>query len=101
MWMYFRGFERLIVTFCVPLLLYIGYRLFVLGVTGEMKLTAKMRDWSGSAAAVAPGSLCFMLGVALGSYVMFSKVTVTTPGPDGQTTSFLGGAGEQAANPLS
>jgi len=45
--------------------------------------------------------LCFMLGVALGSYVMFSKVTVTTPGPDGQTTSFLGGAGEQAANPLS
>jgi hypothetical protein len=98
MWMYFRGFERLIVTFCVPLLIYIGYRLFVTGVTGEMKITAKMRMWSGSITAVAPGSLCFLLGVALGSYVMFSKVTANAP--DGSVLSFLGG-GEQATYPLS
>ena len=49
MWMYFRGFERLIVTFCVPLLLYIGYRLFVLGVTGEMKLKDVLERTGGRA----------------------------------------------------
>jgi hypothetical protein len=99
MWMYFRGFERLIVTLCVPLLLYIGYRLFMTGVTGDMKITANMTKWSGSITAVTPGSLCFLLGVVLGSYVMFSKVTDTAP--DGNTVSMLGGSGSVIKAPLS
>jgi hypothetical protein len=103
MWMYFRGFERLIVTFCVPLLIYIGYRLFMTGVTGEMKITAKMERWSGSITAVAPGSLCFLLGVALGAYIMFTKVTSNPPdSPTGAgSLSFLGGGDQATTYPLS
>jgi hypothetical protein len=94
-----REVERLVVVLCVPLLIAIGYQLFKLGVTGDMKIVADVQKWSGSISAVAPGSFCFLLGVSLGAYVMFRGVTSTTttstPGGSVVTTteSGLGGGG--------
>ncbi len=95
-----RGLERLVVVACVPLLILIGYQLFRMGVAGEMKIAATFqRKWSGSISAVAPGSFCFLLGIALGAYIMFSKVTVSqavpsAPGTGTVTYSGLAGRGE-------
>lgn len=68
----FRGIERLIVVGCIPFLLIIGYKLFVLGATGEMQLSTKLQSASAKLTNVAPGSLCFVLAVALGAYSLFA-----------------------------
>lgn len=101
-----RGIERLVVVACTPLLLSIGYQLFRLGVTGEMKITTSLQKrWSGTITAVTPGSLCFLLGIALGIYVMASPVAITTSttttGDTKSTYSGFGGTGGQAGLPLS
>jgi len=63
--------ERLFVLVAVPLLLWIGYRLFELGVTGKMTITGTLKNgWGVKATQVAPGSLCFILGVVLGIYIL-------------------------------
>src|SRR5437588_2039256 len=92
-----RGIERLLVVACAPLLIFIGFQLCRMGVSGEMKITANYDKTRATITAVAPGSLCFLLGVLLGCYIMFSKLTVTpssfqvgsTPGP---TVSYAGGS---------
>lgn len=68
----FRGIERLIIVACIPFLLVIGYKLFVLGATGEMQLSTKVQSASAKLTNVAPGSLCFVLAVALGAYSLFA-----------------------------
>ncbi|MBS4068023.1 MAG: hypothetical protein KGZ62_05445 [Sulfurimonas sp.] len=73
----FRGIERIIVTMTAPLLIYFGYKLFLKGITGEMEIAAEKDTLKGKLTNVAPGSLCFILGVSLGAYVMFSKVETT------------------------
>lgn len=72
----FRGIERVIVTLTVPLLIYIGYLLFLKGIKGEMEIAAERHTLKGKFTNVAPGSLCFLLGVTLGAYIMFSKVEI-------------------------
>ena len=63
--------ERLFVLVAVPLLLWIGYRLFELGVTGKMTIAGTLKNgWGVKATQVAPGSLCFILGVVLGIYIL-------------------------------
>jgi hypothetical protein len=96
-----RSIERLIVVATCPLLIFIGYRLFVLGVTGEMKIAANLDRFSGKLSTVAPGGVCFVLGVALGAYVLaraytHEKTTVLPVKGDSvsvrEKTSFLGGS---------
>ena len=95
-----RSIERLIVVATCPLLIFIGYRLFVLGVTGEMKLAANLDRFSGKLSTVAPGGVCFVLGVALGAYVLaraYTHETVIQPLKGDsvlirEKTSFLGGS---------
>lgn len=98
-----RGFERLVVTCCVPLLITIGYMLFLRGATGQIQLSANGSKWRGKATNLAPGALCFLLGAGLGTYVMFSKVGI----PSGPTSStgtngtvfFVGGEGTAIPQP--
>jgi hypothetical protein len=73
--------ERLVIALCVPLLIYIGYRLFVLGATGKMNLGEEPGGKKVNITNLAPGSLCFVLGLALGIWVMSNGVTgpSTTP----------------------
>jgi hypothetical protein len=73
----FRGIERLVIVLTCPMLLFIGYRLFVLGVTGEMKLSAGMDKLSAKLTTVAPGGVCFVLAVALGAYSLFRPLRTT------------------------
>ncbi len=83
-----REFERLIVSGCAPLLMVLGYKLFVKGITKEFSISANYDKWRGKAANLAPGSFCFLLGTVLGGYILFSKVTVDpTPASDHGTRS--------------
>jgi hypothetical protein len=82
-----RGIERLIVVANTPILLLIGYRLFVLGVTGQMKLTTKVDKWSATFVNLTPGGFCFLLSVALAGYILFNKVPVAIPGPPANSES--------------
>jgi hypothetical protein len=68
----FRGIERLIIVSCIPFLLVIGYKLFMLGATGQMQLSTKLNSASAKLTNVAPGSLCFVLAVVLGAYSLFA-----------------------------
>jgi hypothetical protein len=92
-----RGFERLIVVTAAPLLIYIGYRLFVIGVTGQMQVTASMAKAAATFTNVAPGTFCFMLGVGLAIYVLASPLKITeSPAdkegrPGGREISYYGG----------
>lgn len=88
-----RELERLVVTSAVPLLLWIGYQLFVKGATGQMSLVADAKAIKGKAANVAPGALCFILAVSLGAYIMFSRVELQNG--TGRTVSMLGGPGAE------
>lgn len=72
-----REAERLIICSCAPILLILGYKLFLSGATGNINLSLKSGTWSGKAANVTPGALCFLLGVGLGIYILQDKVNVT------------------------
>ena len=76
---YFRLAERVIVAVCVPILLYIGYRLFESGATGRMNLTAQAEGGLAKLTNLSPGALCFVLSVALAAVVMFQEVRIETP----------------------
>lgn len=67
-----RAAERLVVAVCIPLLIYCGYRLIVLGATGQIKLTAETGTLKASAANLSPGTLCFVAALGLGA-VLFNK----------------------------
>lgn len=92
-----RAAERLLVTLCAPLLLFIGYKLFALGATGKMAISAKTTTGSVKLSNLAPGALCFVLGSVLATYVMFKEAVVSeTVGKDGTKkidTKFLDGTG--------
>lgn len=64
-----RAAEKLIIALCVPLLLWIGYKLFVLGAKGEMQLSAKTNSVSGKLTNLSPGVFCFLAAAALGFWV--------------------------------
>ena len=87
---YFRLAERLMVAACVPILLYIGYRLFESGATGKMTLTAKAEGRFAKLTNLSPGALCFALGVTLGAVVISQDVRVEEP--TGIVVSGFGGA---------
>jgi hypothetical protein len=84
--------ERLLVLIAVPLLLWIGYQLFVLGVTGKMTVAGSLKNgWGVKATQVAPGSFCFILGVALGIYILHTtgfayEATLHQTTQDGSST---------------
>ena len=90
--LYFRLAERVIVAMCAPILLYIGYRLFESGATGKMNLTAKSEGYGAKLTNLSPGALCFVLSVALGAFIMFSRVEVTPSDGDVDMISAWGGA---------
>jgi hypothetical protein len=78
-----RHVERLIVTTCAPLI-YIGYRLFRLGYLKPMNASGKSTGQvSVRISNLTPGALCFILGVALGAYVMLARVDVGQGARDG------------------
>src|SRR5689334_3227878 len=77
-----RESERLVVAACVPLLLYIGFRLFAQGSRRLMQASVGATSkWKLSISNLSPGALCFLLAAALGAYIMFSRVTHSTVSP--------------------
>lgn len=94
----FRGIERLVVALNIPLLLWIGYRLFILGVTGEMEIVAGGDSWRGRLTRVTPGAFCFLLAILLSTYALFSKIEFEAT-PQGQRIkSYLDARFVQATN---
>ena len=89
---YFRLAERVIVAVCVPILLYIGYRLFESGATGRINLTAQAEGRLAKLTNLSPGALCFVLGVVLAAVIMFQDVRIETSGEGVSVFSGLGGA---------
>jgi hypothetical protein len=64
-----RALEKLIVALCIPLLLWIGYKLFVLGAKGEIQLSAKTSSVSGKLTNLSPGVFCFLAATGLAAWV--------------------------------
>ena len=75
---YFRAAERVLVAACVPILLYIGYRLFESGATGKINLTAKTDGHIAKLTNLSPGLLCFVLSAILGGAIIFGEIEVKT-----------------------
>lgn len=105
-----RACERLVVAASAPLLLYIGYKLFLAGASGEMSITARTEKWRGRIVNLAPGGLCFLLGAGLAVALLSSKVPIAIGSPGGDETNpaeksyvwWLPGAGEMKSQiPLS
>jgi hypothetical protein len=100
-----RAMERLIIVACAPLLLYVGYRLLVLGITGQIQLSANIKNEVGAKFTnLSPGGLCFVLAVAIGIASFSHPLTWTKEGktehisasevpahPAAATLSYLGG----------
>src|SRR5579871_4885679 len=78
----YRGIERLIVVDTDPILLFIGYKLFVLGATGRMTLSAKSHTVTGFETLSRQISECLtgfqqtIRGSAEEPYVEFSSASV-------------------------
>jgi hypothetical protein len=67
----YRGAELLIMASTVPLLVYVGYKLFVLGVTGKMQITAGFaKQWTARLTSVAPGTICFLFATVLAVFIV-------------------------------
>ena len=75
-WFYMRLAERMIIAGCVPLLLYIGYRLFDKGARGKMQLTAKAGGRFARLTNLSPGALCFVLATVLGVFILNRGVEI-------------------------
>jgi hypothetical protein len=70
---YGRVIERLLLVACAPLLLFIGYRLFILGVNDQIQVGANLKDsFRVKLANLSPGSFCFVLAIVIGA-VAFSR----------------------------
>jgi len=101
-----RGIERLLIVSSVPLLVWIGYKLFVLGATGQMTLSAKSTSIQGKITNLSPGCFCFLAAAALAAYAIHAPFHYTdstnsvgnqsrgTPTSSGQTQTvdYVGGA---------
>lgn len=82
-----RVVERLIIALCIPVLLVIGYKLLVLGVSGDMQITAGMPSFTAKVTRVTPGALCFILAITLGAYCLFSKLSIKSDKTETTTQS--------------
>ena len=87
---YLRLAERMMIAGCVPLLLYIGYRLFDKGATGKMQLAAKADGRFARITNVSPGAFCFLLATVLGTFILNHRVEIRS---GGVTISGLDGTG--------
>lgn len=97
-----RPIERAMIASCVPLLIYVGYRLFSLGATGGMNLSASKDKLSGRLTNISPGVMCFLCAAVLGYIVFSSPVSgpAVSDGADGTTKhesrwTFLSGSADQ------
>jgi len=64
--MFGRVGERLILVGCAPLLVYVGYKLFALGIAGQMNLTGELKDdLKVRLTNLSPGSFCFLLAIVI------------------------------------
>ena len=66
--------ERLMITACVPLLIFIGYRLFVMGARGEIDFRSKRDAETFAFRNLSPGAVCLLAALMLAVWVMNSHV---------------------------
>jgi hypothetical protein len=75
---YGRVIERLLLVTCAPLLLYIGYRLFILGISGQIRVDADLKDkFRLKLVNLTPGSFCFVLAITIASVSYFRPLSIT------------------------
>lgn len=66
---YSRAMIFLILSTCVPLLMYIGFKLFVMGAKGEISITHKSGGDESKLTNLSPGAFCFLLSIVLSAYL--------------------------------
>jgi hypothetical protein len=116
---YGRVIERLLLVACAPLLLFIGYRLFILGVNDRIQVGAHLKDsFRVKLANLSPGSFCFVLAIVIGAVAFSRPLKITdqeretlrdsmdSPSPSATTRGNdqqkpFTGAGSVAARPAS
>lgn len=64
-----RGLERLSIDACIPLLVFIGYRLFARGIDGSAEIEVDAKTISGKIKNASPGVVCLLGAIALGTFV--------------------------------
>lgn len=70
-----RAVERTLFMLCAPLLLYLGFRLFVRALDANSQARAEMRNkYEFQAASFLPGSACILLAIAIG-FTVFSQAS--------------------------
>ncbi|MGY5796177.1 hypothetical protein [Rheinheimera faecalis] len=72
----FRGVILFVVALCIPLLMYIGFRLFVMGAKGEITISHDADGKSSKISNLSPGAFCFLLAVGLGAYLTFNDLLI-------------------------
>jgi hypothetical protein len=83
----YRAIERLMVVAMGPLLLWIGYKLFVLGATGRMTLSARHTSLTGKITNLSPGVFCFLAATVISVVALNDKAEV-----DAKKTTAAGSA---------
>ena len=66
----------LILSSCVPLLMYIGFKLFVMGAKGEISITHKSGGDESKLTNLSPGAFCFLLSIVLSAYLTSSTLKI-------------------------
>jgi hypothetical protein len=62
-----------------------------------MMLSARVNSWQGKVTNAAPGTLCFLLAVVLGAFVLTNKLKYR---PNGGIVEYFGGGGAYLSQPL-
>ena len=93
-----RLFERSIILLAGLFLIYLGYRLFILGVSGEASLKAKNGNGNLEFLNAAPGLFFCLFGFALLTMMSFKSIEVSIPGVDGGINVLLADALEDGVS---
>ncbi len=86
--MWFRGIERMLLVLNVPLLLVIGYKLFLHGFLNTMTIEGSKESTRVKMTRVAPGTCCFVLAVILGIVLANARLK---PADNSTSPSYLDG----------
>lgn len=90
-----RVIERSIILLAGLLLIYLGYRLFIAGVSGKASLKAKNGDRNFEFLNAAPGLFFCLFGFVLLSTMSFKTITVSLPTVEGAINVLLADALEE------
>lgn len=80
-----RSLERLLIVANVPVLLLIGYKLFLAGATANTSFMIESKTWKGKVVRLSPGVACFVVAGVL-AWTSLNTGQVTTQDGNGAST---------------